>query len=259
MLVFAFWGLLRSLDYTIQSLENNVLKRFPGALIFCHTYTTEDKYTNARAQEFNLTLNCNPAKLRPTYFESDDLTETRAKLQFGQYHTQPDPWNNGYATLDNFVCAMYSKLRVTQMIQAQNVNPSHVIFLRPDVLFLEPFTHENLKLSSPTTWVIPNFHLMNGFNDRFCVASPQNYVAYGTVFHVLLPYSRVLPLHSETMYGSYAKMRRINVQYIVFPFIRIRATGKIEVRDHELWAQAQSKQVKMRQQVRRHMGGRRIY
>ena len=260
MLVFAFWGLLRSLDHTIQNLENHVLKRFPDAQIFVHTYTTLEKYTNTRAQEYNLTLDCSPAKLRPTFFESDDLMQTRETLNFQQYHSKPDPWNNNYATLNNFVCAMYSKLRVTQMVQAQNLNPSHVVFLRPDVLFLAPLTYDFLKLSNPFSWVIPNFHLMNGFNDRFCIASAQNYVDYGSVFHVLLPYSRVLPLHSETMYGAYAKMKRINLQYIVFPFVRIRATGKMEVRDHELYAKAQTQLVKSKQQVvRRRMAGRRFH
>ena len=55
-----FWGLTRSLKYTIDSIKKNILQPLDDGdieyKIFVHTFSFKSKYHNPRADEHNLTL-----------------------------------------------------------------------------------------------------------------------------------------------------------------------------------------------------------
>ena len=230
MIILAFWGLTRSIKYTAESIRRHVFHQLPPHLVFVHTYSSANEYKNARAHEFAHSLEADVAPLRPYKYIVDDLDQVKRMLNLNQYHTMPDPWDSNYETLDNFVLAMYSKYRVTKLIESCQLSPTQIIFLRPDVHYTQSI-RPMLELASPHAWVIPNFQLYSGFNDRFCIASPYTYLQYGCIFPFLLVYSRKKQLHSETIYADFAKLQRITLIYADFFFQRIRIGGEPDVRD----------------------------
>lgn len=225
MIILAFWGLTRSLRYTHTSIQKNIIqvlkqRQLPFKIIM-HTYTTST-YTNTRAEEYDIELPSEHHLLQPDEIMIDDQDTIQEQLQLSRYRTHPDPWNTNYQTMDNFILAMYSKLKLTQMIS--KYSPSTVIFLRPDVLYLQPLPDIT---SHPIS--IPSFHLHSNFNDRFAICNAQTYRIYGSIFNILYTYSLHYKLHSETCYAHY--LQNIPIHYIHFVFCRVRATGRIDPKD----------------------------
>ena len=232
MIALAFWGLTRSTEHTAESIERFIYEHLPQRYVFIHTYTSRQPYVNDHALERADNIAAAYERLNPYKVEVDDLDEVKRKIPFERYRTHRDPWNSNYQTVDHFILAMHSKERVTEMVQKSGLPFKTVIFLRPDVRYRSPITSV-LRLASTDTWVIPRFHLYNGFNDRFCVASAKNYLLYGRVFSLLLSYSRRKPLHSETFYGDLAKAARVRITYApaTFVFERVRMNGSTDPND----------------------------
>jgi len=262
MIVLAFWGLTRSTQHTIESIVKNIYSELPVYKVFVHTYSSKKVYANRRAGESAFEIKPEIDCLNPWKAEIDDLDAVKQKLNLEKYHLQPDPWNTNYETLDNFVLAMYSKMRVTAMIAESGLPFSKVIFLRPDVVYRTNIRDALLAATDENAWVIPNFHLIRGFNDRFCIASTSNYMHYGCVFPLLLEYSKRRPLHSETFYADYATSLRIRIVRVPFLFQRVRMNGRIDPRDLSLFKDsiekvrrnaANPKHVKLNDAVFRHL------
>jgi len=231
-IALAFWGLTRSLKYTIKSINEKIL----GILktnnidykIFMHTWFVSTLYNNKRANEKNIILDNEEFKLlNPDYIEIHNQDEFKNNINFQAFRTHPDPWKTNYQTVDNFICAMFSKSRCSQLIKKSNENFDYIIFLRPDVIYLNNFNINFFKLVNNNNICIPNFSLHSKFNDRFCICNKNNYLLYGNIFSKLFNYSKKFPLHSEIFYYKLIKNLKININYISFYFNRVRSNGEI--------------------------------
>jgi len=117
-----FWGLTRSLKYTIKSIKINVFNVLQENNIdfdiYLHTYKLNKPFNNHRTRERNIKLNFNEYKLlEPDFFIYDELDTIKKKLNLEQYRTHPDPWHSKYNSVDNFILAMYSKFRITTLME----------------------------------------------------------------------------------------------------------------------------------------------
>ena len=229
-----FWGLTRSLKHTINSIQEHILQPLQQAqieyTIFLHTFTMSTKYHNPRAGEVNMSLDFDEYKLlKPDYIQIDDQDEIKAKIQITKYHSLPDPWESNYICLDNFVCAMYSKKQLGIMVKKSGENFDYIVYLRPDVRFLNNIdiryfhnTHQNIICT-------PNFHLFPQLNDRFAILKPCNLKTYSELFNEMYEYSRVYPLHSERFqYNIITRRFRWKIIYIPIHFNRVRINGHEE-------------------------------
>lgn len=234
MIAVAFWGLTRSTSTTSQSILDHIYNQLPSTpYVFVHTFYSNEPYENVRAGESSAEgIKADFAALRPYRVQTEELAHAKRSIDFAAYRTCPDPWKTDYQTVDNFILAMYSKNSVTQMIRNSGLKFKTIIFMRPDVVFSSSVAPV-LKLARSDSWVIPSFHVYNGFNDRFCIASPQNYLLYGCVFALLLPYSKTKPLHSETFYADLARRAKVRIQFAPasFVFQRVRLNGTVDRRD----------------------------
>ena len=109
----AFWGLTRSLKYTIDSINKkilNILKQNNIEYkIFMHTWTVNSVYNNIRSNEANIQLDNDEYKLlAPDYFETHDQDEFKKHINFKAFRTHKDPWNTKYQTVDNFCPEFHS-------------------------------------------------------------------------------------------------------------------------------------------------------
>uniref|UniRef100_A0A6C0KV37 Glycosyltransferase n=1 Tax=viral metagenome TaxID=1070528 RepID=A0A6C0KV37_9ZZZZ len=236
-IALAFFGLTRSLSYTMPSIHKNILEIFKKNDIkydiFLHTYRV-DYYENKRSREKVSHINNDEYKiLAPIYFQIDDLDYVKQCLALSQFRTHPDPWNTNYQSVDNFILAQLSKSHVTALIKGSKNKYDYVIYLRPDVEYITPFDLAYFKRVNDRTICIPDFHRYGPqlFNDRFCIANGKTYLQYGDTFPYLLEISKRESLHSETVLGNMMAKYGLRFAYIPFHFIRIRYNGVKEDRD----------------------------
>jgi hypothetical protein len=230
-----FWGLTRSLKYTINSIKMNILDVLKENnieyKIFLHTYSINGNYSNSRANEKNIILDNNEYKLlEPDFSFIDSQNHIMKKINLISYRTHKDPWNTNYETLNYFILAMFSKLKVTLFIENYvklNDKFDYILFLRPDVKYLNKFDISFFNLINEKSVCIPDFHLYANFNDRFFLSNYENGLLYGKLYNNMLEYSKLHQLHSETFHNYYIrKYYNMNVILINFYFNRCRANGK---------------------------------
>ena len=231
-IAFAFWGITRSLKFTIQSIHKKIFeilqKNNIEYTIFMHTYKL-NSYQNVRTKENVCTVDNDEYKLlNPDYITIHDQDTIKKQLNLPSYRSFPDPWNTNYNSVDNFVLSMYSKQQVTKMIENTNIKYDYIIFLRPDVEYVDNFDIKFLKLATNKAICIPNFHLFSKyhFNDRFCISNLKTYKLYGNVFDQLLALSRMQELHSETIIGQLMQKYHLEIIRIPFRFLRVRSDGR---------------------------------
>jgi len=237
-IAIGFFGITRSLKYTIKSIEENIFNILISNNIeydiYVHTYFLSS-YKNIRTKEEikNLSeINNEEYKLlKPTYYKQDIQKEIKKKINLSLYYTQKDPWNTGYDSVNNFILGSYSKKEVTNMIEKNSKEYDYIFFMRPDCMYTQPLNIEYLKLVTDNSIVIPNFHLFGIYkiNDRFAITNKKTYKKYGEVFDRLLEFSKKQPLHSETLIGYILiEIHKIKCHKVLFNFSRVRCNGFIQ-------------------------------
>lgn len=230
-IALCFWGLTRSLKYTIHSIKKRILTVLKNNKIeykiFMHTYKFDSQYVNPRAHEYNVDLDFDEyTLLNPDYIEIDDQDEIKQKIDVFKYRTHDDPWNSDYISVDNFLCAMYSKKQLGQMVENCEETFDYIIYLRPDVKYHSSFDIKFLSIVNKYTICTPNFHLFPKLNDRFCILTNNNLRKYYLLFDEMYEYSLTQPLHSERFqYHTLINRYKLSIKYIPFLFNRVRANG----------------------------------
>lgn len=231
-----FWGLTRSLKLTIDSIHKhilNILKKHNIEYEICmHTYEVHTPYNNRLAGEHNIMLdNTEYTLLEPTHLLIDNQDEIKKQIPLTDYRSHSDPWRTNYQTVDNFILAMYSKYRITTYLKENNIIYDRLLFIRPDVMFVNDFDVKWLTLK-PNAIYVPDFHKwlrLGNFNDRMALTHYDIGIVYGTMFPYMIEYSKTHPLHSETFQGNTIRnlVKNLNVVFIPFYFNRVRANGSI--------------------------------
>lgn len=233
-----FFGITRSLEYTVDSIKNNIFNVLKendiDYDIFMHTYFLSS-YENKRAGESKTTnINNDEYKLlSPDYLKIDNQDDIIKQLDLKSYRSYPDPWKTNYKSVDFYILGSYSKYILTTMIEAVEDNYDYILFIRPDCIYPNKLNVNFFNLLNDNTIVIPNFHLYGNFkmNDRFAITNKKTYKVYGNIFLHLLKLSKNNRLHSETILGIILKNANINVQKVNFRFARMRRNGIIDWKD----------------------------
>ena len=239
-----FFGITRSLKFTIDSIKHNITDSLNELgydfKIFLHTYAL-DSYNNVRTGESTTQIDNDEYKLlNPDYFVIENQDEVKKNLNLEQYRKYPDPWNTQYDSVDNFILAQYSKMKLTKMIKDTKKKFDYIIFLRPDVEYLNKLEESFFKSVSNNRICIPDFDVkyekswLWKFNDRFAITNYNNYRIYGELFHKLLSISKFMSLHSETVMARYLLNNKVYYKHIMFRFRRIRINGNISPYDKHI-------------------------
>lgn len=233
-IAICFWGLTRSLKYTIKSIHKKIFdilkKENIEYKIFMHTYKVNSLYSNPRAKEYNIMLENEEYKLlEPDYYTIDTQEEVAKNIDFTSYRTFKDPWNTNYKTMDNFILAMYSKKRLLELLMNTNEKYTHYLFIRPDVKYLNNFDVSWLQNIKNNEIFVPEFHYnYYKFNDRMALFTNDKILKlYSGIYYFMLEYSKHKPLHSETIHRDILMKHvdNINIKPIKFYFNRVRANG----------------------------------
>jgi hypothetical protein len=224
-----FWGICRTTNHTIDSIKEYIYKPLDEANIeyeiFVHTFTLNTPYTNTRCEEYDLKLDNELYKLlgaNNPIVEDQDIVD--ANLNLLEYRTHGDPWvsvgSKDFGTFNNHIRALYSLHKVTTL--ALESNPSKILFLRPDVKFLNPIQPTWLRNIKYKEILLADFHCYP-VNDRFALAFPKAAKIFGLRFEKALEYSKTNRLHSEQFLMHCLKSENIKHKLVKFRFRRIRA------------------------------------
>ena len=230
-----FWGITRSLKHTLDSFNENIVKMFIknniNYDIYIHSYKMNRKLCNSRSKEYNVEYDNEEYKLlNPQYIEIEDEDEVKTRINFEQYKTHYDCYNTDYKNIDNFIYAVYSKQKVSQLVEKSGKEYDYIIYLRPDVEYVTNFDLEFLNHVNKQTIGVPNFHVyFDTINDRFFLMTFDNLSLFGNLFDHLLEYSKERVIHPEYFYYHILKnIYNLDLIYIPFGFNRVRADGKKE-------------------------------
>jgi hypothetical protein len=224
-----FWGICRSTDRTIESIETCIFNPLSNAQIsydvYVHTYNLYRPYTNVRSNETGLQLKNTIWKLlKPREAKIENQDEVDKALDLKKYRNKGDPWESDYSTLDNHIRALYSLSEVTKLWTQSGTTYDLVIYLRPDVRFMTPLSLSWLDIRKGLI-LIPDFHLFYGCNDRFAIGVPKDMKVYGERFYSAYEYSLQKPLHSEQFLSNHIISYGIEFKTIPIRFRRVRADG----------------------------------
>lgn len=224
-----FWGLTRSLRYTIDSIDKNILQILKNNNIeydiYLHTY-----FMNADKSKSGLIFD-EYILLNPKYLLIDNQDEIDKLLNLNEYFPQKDPWDNNYKSVYNFVRALYSKYRITKLFEKNMHKYDYVIYLRPDVKYLNELNPKIFDLIVDNeSGLIADFHHWGGYNDRMFISKPKLALYYGTLYDKLLDYSKLKSNNSETFNKD--MLERFNIKFVNVYFNRIRENGNEEM-DYE--------------------------
>ena len=183
-LAICFFGLLRSLNYCIDSIRNHCLKPITenGHTydIFIHTYNFSGNYSNLRNGEKNpIQLNFSEWKLlNPLYIKIENQDDFDRQTNYSKYASVGDPWRNGLDSLRNHIRALHSLHHLAsyiELLQIQNIKLQHsrkdkkvydgILFFRPDVVYINDLPIEILAESSRTLFV-PDFHRSCNYQNK---------------------------------------------------------------------------------------------
>ena len=236
-----FFGITRSLSYTIESIRKNIFDVFEYNNIeydvYIHYYNLGKFYFNKRADERLSDTSTHKKEyklLKPKYIKSDNQEKIiqRDKLKLKEYRKIKDPWNTNYQTVNNYILGSYSKYLLTKMIEENIDQYDYVMFMRPDCLYHDKLDLKFFDLVNDKSVVIPDTFCWGPYsiNDRFAITNKATYRIYGKIFEKLKEYSRKKPgLHSETVLGKIlVHENKLDINRVKFDFSRIRINGRVE-------------------------------
>lgn len=241
--IICFWGLLRSLQYTYQSIQQNCLDPLirdgHTYSIFVHTYTFSGNYSNKRSHEDEIHLNFTEwQRLNPQYIHVQNQDDFDKKFDYGSYETMGDPWHNNFTSFRNHLRALNSLHHLSQALRRES-HKRHidgVILLRPDVMYMNELPYQ-LMLHYNKTLFLPDFHRScdgKEVNDRVAMGDVKSAIIYASRIKEALEYSKKHKLHSESFTKYHLTKNHVNIVEMPFRFRRVRADGKVSSIDSTL-------------------------
>jgi hypothetical protein len=202
-----FFGLTRTLSSTIDSIRCNLLNVLSELNmeydIFIHTYKINGKYENNWSKEsVDEYVNEDIEKLlNPKYSIFDNQDEIIEKINFDEYYSNLGNWTGMSEDMTkylirNLVLALYSKKRITEILEIHQEKYEYVIFIRPDTLFLDKVRVDFNTLTDHNV-IIPDTEWNRGCNDRFAICTTSVALYYGFLLDHLLEYSKHISIISE--------------------------------------------------------------
>ena len=233
MIAVCFFGLTRSLKYTLPSIQKYLFEPLKNHGIkyevFLHTYKIKGTYTNHRAEEKDIVLDPNEYKLlKPDHSLIEDKSDVSKRLNLEKYRTHGDPWDKhdkwNFNTLDNHILYLWSQKQLINMVSKEK-GFTHIVMCRPDLKYMTPLNPEYFRFTSKVIFT-PEFSSYGHVSDQFAIGPYEQMTIYGSRFDHALEYSKKRSLHSEGYLEYILNKNKIDHKEIDFYYIRIRANNK---------------------------------
>ena len=231
-----FFGLTRSLKYTIDSIKLNLFNVLESNNIefdvFLHTYNLE-YITNKRSDEFNEKLDYEEYKLlEPKEFIIENQDDFDNSFDYDIFSKIRDYYNDKKNSYYNVIRQLNSLKKVTSLIKDKEKYDDY-IYIRPDLKIVNELdVNFLLEKYDNNYFITPNFGKWRGLNDRFVIANYDSIIKYGERIDDIIEFiSKKNYLHSEQFLNYVTKKYDIKNYDINIILLRVRANGKIPDND----------------------------
>ena len=238
-IALVFWGLTRSLNETYPNIKEKILDHLKISKIdykiFLHTYYFKGGYTDKRTGEMNIELDFDEYKiLNPDYYKIDNQDEIKKEININEYKKYRYSYED--KTIENLICALYSQMRATELIEKSGYKFDYIWYLRPDVIFNNSLPIRWLKWVNDNRFLVPNFASSGGINDRMAILKHDQAMIYGKRFLLIDEYGKLLngKKISSEQFLSWV-MRNYKSRRINYLFKRLRSNGEYHYLDKKLF------------------------
>ena len=249
-----FYGLTRSLEYTIDSINSNIFDVLKDNNIeydvYLHTYDL-DKIHNPRTGEYD-NLNKEEYKLlNPYKYKKDNQDLFDKKTNYNEYFTKGNlkrsffiiEWekHDNYITFKNLIRALNSQKEVTKLWNNSDKEYDIILYLRPDLKYNKLDINQFYELMNmeqdkrDKVIYIPTWHDNGGYNDRLAFGTPKVMKIYGHAFDDLLEYSKRKRVQSESFNKYRIKNNMLKRHNFKLRGKRIRSNGITNKKDNNLY------------------------
>ena len=200
-----YWGMTRSTRFVYESHFSNLFKPLKDASIsydvFMHTWHVEQgniiwgnqSHIPIEYEEYKL--------LEPTHYQIDSQDEFLKHLVFSDFYREGEgEWHA--QLLQNYLCALESQKRVTNVCLSHGVTYDAILYVRPDVLLLSTLKIEWLTIEPGHIRIPDTFHY-GGYNDRFAIVHPNSSRLYGCRIQQAKEYRQSNPRIAAEDYTKY--------------------------------------------------------
>jgi hypothetical protein len=230
-----FFGITRSLSYTISSIESNLLapcKRIGETENLCHFFRLS-VIDNPRSGEKGVLAPDEQALLAPSWLHLEQPEKFLSESPLQQIFDYGDAWGDDFKSLNNLLHQLHSIKMVTQAALAADFDC--VVFARPDLLYHDSIRRplgRVLRSKHNTEVCLPDWqHWEGGYNDRFAICKGKQAIqAYGNRIDMALDYCRNCgaPLHAENLLKHALRSNEIPVSLMTVKASRVRFDGTLK-------------------------------
>ncbi|NDE15885.1 hypothetical protein EBZ80_13235 [bacterium] len=234
-----FFGLTRSLRFTVESIERNILnvlrQHSISYTIYLHTYDLE-VLTNPRSDEQQVALNPDEYKLlKPDFVKVTKQEDFLRTIQLHDYLKHGDAWGEEghHSSLRNLLCQLNS-LKEVFTLTGDTPHDCYML-LRPDLEYVSPLDIDHVldiveNRDQPIVYT-PSWGKFGGCNDRFCIGTREAVRKIAMRIDEVADHARDHRVHSE-WFLNYT-LRKHGIENRDMPWLarRVRANGKKSVED----------------------------
>ncbi|MEM8852503.1 MAG: hypothetical protein AAGD34_02310 [Pseudomonadota bacterium] len=235
-----YFGITRSLRFTLPSIEDNILKpaRQRGPVRqFCHVFDI-GHIDNPRSEERGSVDRNEHALLQADWLAVDTPPVADVDARFLRIKSYGDNWNDDFRSLRNLTHQLYSLKTVTDA--ALEDGAKICLFCRPDLSYHSSFVatlkHAMTAHARGEERVfVPNWQGWDGVNDRFAVCVGHEAITgYGRRWDVMEAYAKASgrPLQGESLLRyALAEQPRVVVIKVPLKASRVRLSGTVKAED----------------------------
>ena len=227
-----FFGLTRSLKFTIDSIQDNILDVLKDNkieyTIYLHSYDLK-RLDLRRSQEKNCILDPEEYKLlKPDYVKITHQEDFDKSFDWEYVKKFGDPWGfegNNFENLYNLFRQLNSIKLCTQLWQEHDEYDCY-LYLRPDLNYVDKLDINELNLVSnnKNSILTPEWMRDNGLNDRFAFGSKKSILRWANRIDDRFEYEK--EFHSEKYLNWVINKYNIHNYFMNMKAYRIRANGE---------------------------------
>ena len=243
-IAICFYGLTRSLKYTYDSIKKKIIDPIKNndyeITIYLHTYDLKI-LTNDRSNEKECLLDVNEYKLlNPNIYKITNQDDFDNTIDLNKYLAHGDPWEGqeekSHKSLKNILRQWNSLQEVTKLWELSSLKHQCIIYLRPDLFYINQINLENISLCLKSKQdkplaCIPSWAGYGGNNDRFAYGNSSAMKIYGNRIQKAAQFSLNRSLHSEQFLKYVLRKYKVSVKNIGMYAVRIRADGNAHRKD----------------------------
>lgn len=232
-IAICFFGITRSLTYTIRSIENNIIQPshdIGEVRIFSHFFNQTEIF-NPRSGEDAVRVKVDDYRLlRSNWLRIQEPDVFIDENWFNKIKKHGDEYKDQFRSIRNLIHQLHSLRQVSDAALAWNAEI--YIFARPDILYHDSFAKVlNRALSGDSNMIyLPNWaHWGPGLNDRFClcvgVEAARAYAERLLLAHEFC--EKYGQLHSEKLVLYALNKSRTKIKFFPVRGSRVRSTGEM--------------------------------